>query len=165
MFAVTGRSRLKDFSRMASGKLGPSKDGRHASFNMKSITLTDGCLPIVCFQERSLRPSRTVKVLRRTYSNASPFRSNRPKKNEASQCEPPLGGRSNHAPKPPSGRSTRSTTNQALPGLHGAEAPGVSPGQRLSEHRPVRELTAGRTKQLRMTMCTVALRDGELVET
>jgi hypothetical protein len=60
---------------MASGKLGPSKDGRYASFNMKSITLTDGCLPIACFQERSLRPSRTVQVLRPTYSNASPFRS------------------------------------------------------------------------------------------
>src|ERR1700687_2517155 len=82
MFAATGRSRLKDFSRMAGGKLGPSKDGRHASFNMKLITLTDGCLPIACFQERSLRPSRTVQVLRLTYSNASPFRSNRPRKNE-----------------------------------------------------------------------------------
>jgi hypothetical protein len=67
---------------MAGGKLGPSKDGRRASFNMKSITLTDGCLPIACFQERSLRPSRTVQVLRPTYSNASPFRSNRPRKNE-----------------------------------------------------------------------------------
>jgi hypothetical protein len=67
---------------MASGKPGPSKDGRHASFNMKSITLTDGCLPIACFQERSFRPSRTVQVLRPTYSNASPFRSNRPRKNE-----------------------------------------------------------------------------------
>src|SRR3979409_941885 len=80
MFAATGRSRLKDFSRTASGKPGPSKDGRHASFNMKSITLTDGGLPIACFQERSLRPSRTVQVLRPTYSNASPFRSNRPRK-------------------------------------------------------------------------------------
>src|SRR5258708_7088954 len=82
MFAVTGRSRLKDFSRMASGKPGPSKDGRHASFNMKSITLTDGYLPIACFQEPSHRQSRTVQVLRPTYSNASPFRSNRPRKNE-----------------------------------------------------------------------------------
>jgi hypothetical protein len=67
---------------MASGKPGPSKDGRHASFNMKSITLTDGCLPIACFQEHSHRPSRTVQVLRPTYSNASPFRSNCPRKNE-----------------------------------------------------------------------------------
>ena len=58
------------------------KGGRHASFNMKSITLTDGGLPIACFQERSLRPSRTVQVLRPTYSNASPFRPNRPRKNE-----------------------------------------------------------------------------------
>src|SRR5882672_7632705 len=82
MSAVTGRSRLKDFSRMASGKPGPSKDGRHASFNMKSITLTDGYLPIACFQEPSHRQSRTVQVLRPTYSNASPFRSNRPRKNE-----------------------------------------------------------------------------------
>jgi len=81
-FAVTGRSRLKDFSRMAGGKLGPSKDGRHASFNMKSITLADGCLPIACFPERSHRPSRTVQVLRPTYSNASPFRFNCPRKNE-----------------------------------------------------------------------------------
>src|ERR1700726_1548259 len=40
---------------MAGGKLGPSKDGRHASFKMKSITLTDGCLPIAWFQERSRR--------------------------------------------------------------------------------------------------------------
>src|ERR1700738_426377 len=80
--AATGRSRLKDFSRMAGGKPGPSKDGRHASFNMKSITLADGCLPIACFQERSHRPSRTVQVLRPTYSNASPLRSNRPRKNE-----------------------------------------------------------------------------------
>jgi hypothetical protein len=82
MFAVTGRSRLKDFSRMASGKPGPSKDGRHASFNMKSITLTDGCLPIACYQEHSHRPSRTAQVLRPTYSNASPFRFNCPRKNE-----------------------------------------------------------------------------------
>jgi peptide deformylase len=82
MSAVTGRSRLKDFSRMASGKLGPSKDGRHVSFNMKSITLTDGYLPIACFQERSHRRSRTVQVLRPTYSNASPFPPNRPRKNE-----------------------------------------------------------------------------------
>jgi len=49
---------------------------------MKSITLTDGCLPIACFQERSHRPSRTVQVLRPTYSNASPFRSNCPRKND-----------------------------------------------------------------------------------
>src|ERR1700682_772012 len=82
MFAATGPSKLKDFGRMASGKLGPSKDGSNASFNMKSITSTDGCLPIACFQERSHRPSRTVQVLRPTYSNASPLRSNRPKKNE-----------------------------------------------------------------------------------
>src|SRR3979490_741895 len=54
-------------------KLCPSKDGRHASFNMKSITLTDGCLLIACFQERSFRPSRTVQVLRPTYPNASTF--------------------------------------------------------------------------------------------
>src|SRR6202790_1318742 len=67
---------------MAGGKLGPSKDGRHASFNMKSITLTDGCLPIAWFQERSRRPSRTEQVVRPTYSNASPFRPNRPTKNE-----------------------------------------------------------------------------------
>ena len=52
------------------------------SFNMKSITLTDGCLPIACFQEHSHRPSRTVQVLRPIYSNASPFRSNRPRKSE-----------------------------------------------------------------------------------
>ena len=82
MFAATRRSRSKDFSRKASGKPGPSKDGRHASFNMKSITLTDGCLPIACFKERSHRPSRMVQVLRPIYSNASPFRSNRPRKSE-----------------------------------------------------------------------------------
>src|SRR3979411_3504360 len=107
MFAVTGRSRLKDFSRMAVGKLGPAKDGRRSSFKMKSITLTDGCLLIACFQERSLRPSRTVQVLRPTYSNASPFRSNRPRKKEkvtrgdhdirsgfcVNRCDPSLAAR------------------------------------------------------------------------
>jgi len=64
------------------GRRKTSKDGQHASFNMKSITLTDGCLPIACFQERSHRPSRMVQVLRPIYSNASPFRSNRPRKSE-----------------------------------------------------------------------------------
>src|ERR1700716_1114397 len=82
MLAVTGRSRLKDFNGMASEKPGPSKGGRHVSFNMKSITLTDGCLPIACFQEHSHRPSRSVEVLRPSYSNASPFRSNRTRTNE-----------------------------------------------------------------------------------
>src|ERR1700716_3930599 len=82
MLAVTGRSRLKDFNGMASEKPGPSKGGRHVSFNMKSITLTDGCLPIACFQEPSHRQSRTAQVLRPTYSNASPSRFTCPRKNE-----------------------------------------------------------------------------------
>jgi catechol 2,3-dioxygenase-like lactoylglutathione lyase family enzyme len=48
----------------------------------KPITLTGGYLPIACFQEPSHRQSRTMQVLRPTYSNVSPFRSNRPRKNE-----------------------------------------------------------------------------------
>jgi peptide deformylase len=55
----------------------PARIFQHEIDHLDGRLFTDWMLP-----ERSHRPSRTVQVLRPTYSNASPFRPSRPRKNE-----------------------------------------------------------------------------------